>query len=129
MASRRLQVLAFVLDYFARYGEGPSLSEIGAAHGISKARVHELVGALVRRGQLLRRPGPRGLYPPAVRTAAVRQLRELGWAVDEDVQYAGPLTHSALPAVPALDYVPPAAAGGGDDDGGEQAEAGAGQSQ
>jgi DNA-binding MarR family transcriptional regulator len=108
MTSRRLLVLAFVRDYLARWGSSPSYGEIANGLGISPTRARQLVKALVASGQLLRRPGPRGLYLPTLRDEAVRQLRELGYVVDEDIfTVCLPCAHSTLPARPMLDYVPP----------------------
>ena len=100
MTSRRLLVLDFVRTYILRYGGSPSYGEIANGLGISPTRARQLVQALVKSGQLLRTPGPRGLALPALRDEAVRQLRELGWEV-----YA-PCADSALQALPPLDYVP-----------------------
>lgn len=120
MTSRRLLVLAFVRDYLTRWGESPSHGEIASGLGISPTRVRQLVKALVASGQLLRRPGPRGLSLPTLRDEAVRQLRDLGYLVDEDVfTVCLPCAHSTLPATPMLDYVPGrfAEVDGGDESG------------
>lgn len=100
MTSRRLLVLGFVRNYILQYGGSPSYGEIANGVGISPTRARQLVQALVKAGQLLRTPGPRGLSLPALRDEAVRQLRELGWQV-----YA-PCADSALPTSPMLDYLP-----------------------
>jgi hypothetical protein len=118
MTSSRLLVLAFVRDYLTSYGGSPSYGEIANALRISPTRARQLVKALVTSGQLLRRPGPRGLSLPTLRDEAVRQLRDLGWAIDEDREVViAPCAHSPLPALPMLDYVPPelAEVQGGDD--------------
>ncbi|WP_275230908.1 LexA family protein [Novosphingobium album (ex Liu et al. 2023)] len=112
MASRRLLLLAFVRDYIARWGESPSHGEIASGLGISRTRARQLIKALVRSGQLLHRPGPRGLSLPAQRDEAVRRLRDLGWKVDEDLARASPESPAApcaktsLPGPIVLDYVP-----------------------
>ena len=103
MASRRLLVLAFVREYFARWGSSPSYGEIAAALATNRSRVRDAVRQLVRAGQLLRVPGPRGLILPDIRDQALRQLRELGWHVDDG---ARTVTHSTLLARPPLDYQP-----------------------
>lgn len=125
MASRRLLVLAFVRDYIARWGASPSHGEIAAGLGISRTRSRQLVKALVKSGQLLSRPGPRGLSMPGLRDEAVRQLRELGWTVDDDVgEMRAPCANSTLPASPLLDYVP-SGSDGGSGDGEESSDGGA----
>jgi hypothetical protein len=113
MASRRLLVLAFVRDYIDRWGASPSHGEIAAGLGISRTRSRQLVKALVKSGQLLSRPGPRGLSMPTLRDEAVRQLRELGWTVDADVgEMRAPCANSTLPAPILLDYLPSGSDGG-----------------
>lgn len=107
MTSRRLLVLAFVRDYLTLYGSSPSYGEIANALRCSPTRVRQHVKALVAAGQLLRRPGPRGLSLPTLRDEAVRQLRELGWSIDEDREAViAPCAHSTLHTLPMLDYVP-----------------------
>ena len=107
MTSRRLLVLAFVRDYMAQWGSSPSYGEIANGLGISHTRVRQQVKALVASGQLLRRPGPRGLHLPTLRDEAVRQLRDLGYVVDEDIFTVGiPCANSTLPVRPVLDYLP-----------------------
>lgn len=107
MSSRRLLVLAFVRDYLAKWGESPSHGEIAAGLGISRTRSRQHVKALVKSGQLLSRPGPRGLSMPTLRDEAVRQLRELGWTVDDDVgEMRAPCANSTLPGSTLLDYLP-----------------------
>lgn len=105
MASRRLLVLAFVRQYIERWKRSPSYGEIAAGVGVGRARAHQLVRRLVADGQLLRTPGPRGLSLPDKRDEAIRQLRELGWSVDEDVETVRrPYTHSKLLDLPPLTY-------------------------
>lgn len=105
MVSRRLLVLAFVRSYIEQWGASPSYGEIAAGVGVNRARAYQLVRKLVSSGQLLRRPGPRGLTLPDTRDEAVRALRELNWTVDEDLgQALAPYTHSRLIAAPPLTY-------------------------
>jgi hypothetical protein len=105
MTSRRLLVLAFVRDYIGRWGASPSYGEIANGLCISPTRARQLVKALVSAGQLLRKPGARGLSLPTLRDEALRQLRELGFAIDEDIlQVRSPCAHSTLPPAPMLDY-------------------------
>lgn len=107
MSSRRLLVLAFVRDYIGRWSDSPSHGEIAAGLGISRTRSRQLVKSLVKSGQLLSRPGPRGLSMPTLRDEAVRQLRELGWTVDDDLgEMRAPCANSTLPAPILLDYLP-----------------------
>lgn len=126
MASRRLQVLAFVRSYISRMNGSPSLGEIAAGIDISRTRARELVKALVREGQLLRRPGPRGLMLPSAIDEAKRQLRELGWQIDEAfVCASAPVppggAHSTLHGPPMLDYLPPDGEGEDGEDRGDEA--------
>ena len=82
MASRRLQVLAFVRVYIRRWGEGPSYGEIAQAVGTNRSRAKDMVRQLIAQGALLRAPGARGLVLPDRVEEALRLLRELGWKVD-----------------------------------------------
>ncbi|MDG6079770.1 GntR family transcriptional regulator [Erythrobacter litoralis] len=109
MASFRLLVLAFVRDYLAEMGESPSYGEIAAGLDSNRTRVRKAVKSLAADGLLLRRAGKsRGLSLPSIRQEAIRQLRELGWTVDEDnLSAAEPVTKPPLLPPPALDYVPP----------------------
>lgn len=107
MTSRRLLVLAFVRNYIDRWGESPSYGEIANGLNISATRARQLVKALVKSGQVLRKPGPRGLSLPTQIEDAIRQLRELGWQVDEPHGLAlPPCADSSLLAPPMLDYHP-----------------------
>lgn len=106
MASRRLLVLAFVRDYINRWGQSPSYGEISNGLAISPTRARQLVKTLVAGGQLTRSPGPRGLSLPTLRDEAIRQLRELGWSVDEDtLRVAAPCAHSTLRRPILIDYL------------------------
>ena len=107
MTSRRLLVLAFVRDYIARWGASPSYGEIANGLSISPTRARQQVKALVSSGQLLRRPGPRGLSLPTLRDEALRLLREHGYVIDED-HFSGkllPCAHSTLRRPVLIDYV------------------------
>lgn len=107
MASRRLLVLAFVREYIGRWGQSPSYGEIANGLSISPSRARQLAKALVKAGQLVRRPGPRGLAMPTLRDEAIRQLRELGYAIDEDFLEAArrPCALSTLRAPIVIDYI------------------------
>jgi len=109
MASRRLQVLAFVRVYITRWGEGPSYGEIAQAVGTNRERVKDVVRQLIAQGLLLRAPGMRGLVLPDRRDDALRLLRELGWTVEPSESRVIPptgqaVTNPALQALDVLDY-------------------------
>lgn len=100
-------MLDFVRSYILRWSDSPSVSEIAAGVDISRSRVKQHLRALVKSGQLLRRPGPRGLLLPELRDEAVRQLRELGWSVDEALLIVRPpCPDPTLPPLVTLDYLP-----------------------
>ena len=113
MASLRLLVLAFVREYFARWGASPSYSEIAAGLGTNRERVRKAVKRLVAGGLLLRTPGPRGLALPDDCGEALRQLRAAGWQIDVGKRS---VTKRPLQRVPRLDY-PTTATVGGDENG------------
>lgn len=102
MVSRRLLVLAFVQEYIGRWGTSPSYGEIARGCQTNTTRVKEALRSLVREGQLLRKPGARGLALPDQRDAAVRMLRELGYLVYDERA----VTNPTLLAGPMLDYDP-----------------------
>jgi biotin operon repressor len=105
MASFRLLALAFIRDYVALMGQSPSYGEIAAKLDSNRTRVRKAVKSLVADGLLLRTPGPRGLALPSMREEAVRQLRALGWRVDEDALEANaPVTNPPLLPPAALTY-------------------------
>lgn len=128
MASFRLLVLAFVRDYIGQWQQSPSQGEIANATGSSRTSVRRAVKSLASDGLLLRTPGHRGLKLPSMREEALRQLRELGWLVDEDLMRVGrPGANPTLLPPAVLDYPaprtdPPPSRGAGDNDG-EQADA------
>ncbi len=105
MASFRLLVLAFIRDYWCSVGASPSYGEIAAGLDSNRDRVRKAVKSLHRDGLVLRTPGPRGIKLPSVLEESVRQLRELGWRVDEDLQEArAPVTNPPLLPPAALTY-------------------------
>ena len=114
MASQRLLVLDFVRAYIARWGGSPSYGEICAGLLITRTRARHAIKSLAADGLLLRTPGPRGITLPSVRDRAVRQLRALGWEVDEDDGRASPKTTLLPPA--ELVYRQPGSAGDGTDE-------------
>lgn len=103
MASLRLLVLDFVRQYFARWGHSPSYGEIAHGLGCDRDRVRQAVKRMVKAGQLLRRPGPRGLALPVQQEDAAALLRGLGWRVEEEASSA----NRPLPDRFLLDYLPP----------------------
>lgn len=109
MASRKLLVLDFVRDYIARWHASPSYGEIAAGVGISATRAKQLVKALAREGQLLRKPGPRGLSLPEDRDEALRLLEDLGY-----IALAPDCPNPTLQVPPVLDYIPDAKGDGHD---------------
>jgi biotin operon repressor len=124
MASFRLLVLAFVRDYIALLGDSPSQGEIAAKLKSNRKRVMKALRSLEREGLLIRTPGTRGLKLPSMRDEAVRQLRSMGWVVDEDICHAAPpeglpVTKRTLLTTPALDYLPSRT---GDHDGSSKGE-------
>lgn len=108
MASQRLLVLDFVRDYIDRWGDSPSLGEIGAKLGIDRMRVKRAIRSLAADGMLLRTPGPRGLAMPGAEAEALRQLRALGWTINPTEEV---VTKATLLPPAALDYEEPSAEG------------------
>ncbi|MBY2957962.1 GntR family transcriptional regulator [Sphingomonadales bacterium 58] len=83
MASRKLQVLAFIRRYHEEHGVGPSLSEIAAAVGTNRSRVQDAIRKLEREQRLHRVPGKtRGVTPIGSHEEALRQLQALGYVVN-----------------------------------------------
>ncbi|HEX7852304.1 MAG TPA: hypothetical protein VF503_01250 [Sphingobium sp.] len=110
MVSRKHQVLAFIEQYYAVHGIGPSLSEMANAVGTNKPRVADLIRRLEREGRLHRIPGrARGVWPIAAHEAAIQLLRQRGFVVDIDILTVAPpppVTNEKLPLVPVLDHIP-----------------------
>lgn len=120
MASFRLLVLGFVRDYIGLMGASPSYGEIAARLDSNRKRVMKAVRSLEREGLLIRAPGQRGLRLPSLREAAIRQLRDAGYFIDEEAKVAlppdswfdryattmVPVTKRGLLTTPALDYLP-----------------------
>ncbi|WP_030540573.1 LexA family transcriptional regulator [Sphingobium sp. DC-2] len=83
MASRKLQVLAFIRVYHDRHGVGPSLSEMAAAVGTNRSRVQDAIRKLEREQRIHRVPGKtRGVTPIGSHEEALRQLQALGYIVN-----------------------------------------------
>lgn len=110
MVSRKLAALAFIRDYIEQRGASPSLGEIAQALGVDDRKTAmKAVRALERDGHILRRPGPRGIMLPDRIAEALRQLRQAGFVVNEDILHPGAAlsraTLSPLPLVPAFEDV------------------------
>ena len=108
MVSRKLQVLHFIEQFFAVHGVGPSLGEIGRALGVTPKRVHDLVTRLAYDGRIQRQRGKaRSIRPLTAREEAIRQLRDDGFIIDEDIlSIRTPLTNAGLHLPPDLDHIP-----------------------
>lgn len=101
MASRKLLVLAFIRGYIARWGGSPSISEIAEGTKSSKGAVKVALRALATEHRIIRRPGNRGITLPERVADALRELRDAGFIVDDDVLRAPP-----PPPAPVLDFDP-----------------------
>jgi hypothetical protein len=120
MVSRKTQVLRFIKEYFREWGRSPSLGEIGGGLGISKKRVHELLGSLERDGEISRIKGQaNGIILPVPaemisREDFLRQAKEAGFTIVQEVPGGSfvannlglPLTLSGLPLLPELNDIP-----------------------
>jgi len=115
MASRKLQALAFIKEYFARWGRSPSYDEIAAALGITGARVHAIVGELAAGGDIIRSMGARrgiSLPEPMDQISegdALLKLRQIGWRIDGELLQPDALPtlrNTRLPGRPALVHIP-----------------------
>ena len=111
MVSRKLLILDFIRRYIAEWRQGPSLGEIAADQGISRPNVLKHVRTLTREGELVRRPGPRGIALPDRQQVAKEQLRADGWIVDDDALRAVPasalrVTDWQLHLIPELSHIP-----------------------
>jgi len=119
MASFRLLVLKFVRDYIGRWGQSPSYGEIANSLQTNRTRIRKAIKSLVAEGMLLNAPGPRGLTMPTAPDDALRVLRALGWAVEEDIKRLRPpgtcngVTNRPLLPPAALDYIDRSTAGDG----------------
>ncbi|MDX3908882.1 MAG: hypothetical protein QHC67_03590 [Sphingobium sp.] len=113
MVSRKLQVLAFIQQYYLAHGVGPSLGEISAAVSCGRTRAHAAVRQLHKEGRIHRTPGQhRGIRPISVREEAIRVLVDEGWTVNLGrFQLIAMLdlpegTNTSLPLPPELDHIP-----------------------
>ena len=64
VARFRVRVLRYVREHIAEWGESPSQREIAYALGCDRDRVRKAIIRLERAGELVRRPGARGLILP-----------------------------------------------------------------
>ena len=117
IGSRKLQALSAIKAHFRECGKTPSYSDIGRALDISRKRAFELVRSLAADGDVILKPGPRGIVlpEPAEMMAfddLMLQLQAHGFIIFErppgspDDDSAWPLTHSPLPLMPELDEIP-----------------------
>ena len=119
-ASRKHIALEFIKRTIAEFGRGHSFRELSAVlSGASLSRVNSIVRKLEAEGQIVVRPGARGisLPEPADNLSAsdiVRRARALGFHIILNDAFGG--THSALPMPPMLDHIPDVEIGGNDDD-------------
>ena len=118
MVSRKLLILHFIRRYIAEWRQGPSLGEIAADQRISRPNVLKHVKTLTREGEIVRRPGPRGIALPDTQQAAKVQLRADGWIVDDDALRAVPasalgVTDWQLHLIPELSHIPAVGSGAG----------------
>ena len=127
MASRKLQVLAFIRAYYAAHGVGPSLSEMAAAIGSNRSRVQDAIRKLAAEGRIHRAPGQaRGVRPLSAQEEAVRHVRDAGYLVFDpalvpllDIEM--PVTKASLPGPSAHGHKVPLQGGSGyGADGGEE---------
>lgn len=127
MASRKLQVLAFIRAFYAAHGVGPSLSEMAAAIGSNRSRVQDAIRKLAAEGRIHRAPGQtRGVRPLSAQEEAVRHVRDAGYLVLDpasvpllDIEM--PVTKAGLPGHSPHGHNAPLQGGGGyGADGGEE---------
>lgn len=116
MGSRRLQVLAFIRDYLARWGQAPSQGEIANALQITRTTAHRALRSLAADGLIRRTGQPRGILLPSAEHEALAVLRQLGWLVAGGAD-------SRLLSGPVLDYLPPTPKSGDPNGQGKQARA------
>jgi hypothetical protein len=113
MSSRKLQALAFIRHFYARWGASPTQGEIAAALHISKKRANNLVHQLSTEKMIEIVAGKtRGIR--LVETAEelsepeiLVRLSAMGWTIADGGQIIQPpLTDKGLPLLPVLDFNP-----------------------
>lgn len=111
MVSFRLLVVGAVREYIAEHGASPSYAEIAAKVGSSRDRAKKAIVSAARAGLLVKVPGPRGLSLPSAHEEALRQLKGMGYIIDDSSKVVRvPGAEGAdLPLLPPaeLDYIPP----------------------
>lgn len=135
MSSRKLQALAVIRRYIAKWEASPSLGEIAGALGVSRQRALKLVRALEKDGLVTRTPGQRrsleltAAARPFSRDEVLAELAAEGWrvvgpdgtplqgraaarpdattgAARPDATTGGALTKEELTRLPTLDHPP-----------------------
>lgn len=107
---RRDEALAVIIEWIARDGVSPTEEEIGDAMRpiVSRARVRELIGQLVKIGIIEKRPGLRGLRVRDMaqsRLMLVEAAKRLGWA-SPIVDLESPRPRGQLPMLPPFEHLP-----------------------
>ncbi|NJC33880.1 SOS-response transcriptional repressor LexA [Sphingomonas jejuensis] len=103
--------MAFIVEYIIQRRFSPSMDEIRAHLGVSKQRVGTLLAQLVKDGSIERPMGTqRAIVVPGLMVEiAKRELRAVGWVVDEDMKrarFAAPLPQDNLALVAIIEHVP-----------------------
>jgi len=104
-ASRKAQVLAYIVDQLTHGGRSPSLEEISRELGVSKSRAKQLVRDLEFERRIRRVAGAqRAITVPGLeRQIAIARLRADGYTVNEDFMHVDPpCTHVQLPIVAVI---------------------------
>lgn len=118
MRSRKLQALDFIKGYFARWGQSPSLDEIGAFLGVSKQRASYFVHQLAVEQMITLTGKRRGIAlvdrgEELTEADVLARLKRLGWRIDAERRIAilppeeeddVPLTKNGLTELPELDH-------------------------
>lgn len=105
MSSRKLLVKAFIEQFYAEHGMGPSLAEIaagtGAGHEFDLSRARRAIRALAREGLIDHLPGvPRGVRPIGVVEQALELLRARGWVINDEDQAVATIGQDVLDFTP-----------------------------
>lgn len=101
MSSRKLLVKAFIEQFYAEHGMGPSNGEIAAGTGSDRDQVRRAIKVLSRARLIEYWPGvPRGVRPIGSTERALELLRADGWIINDDDQAIGP------PLIDVLDFTP-----------------------
>jgi SOS-response transcriptional repressor LexA len=108
---RRDEVLAFLIEWIARWGTSPSFADISRDLKMSSTRAKQLVKQLVERGVVEQIPGAtRSLRVRDVagsRNALEHALRNLGWTAAEPMgALLPPFPDGQLPIAPPFEHLP-----------------------